>query len=72
MAPKTKVGLFAAIRRDSRVEGLSARALARKFGVRRRMVREALKSAWSAPRIGRSSLIEQQRLRSRRPTRGVR
>jgi transposase len=44
------VELFAAIRRDSRLEGLSVRALARKYGVHRRMVREALSSAWPAPR----------------------
>jgi transposase len=50
MAPKTKVELFAAIRRDSRLEGLSIRALARKYGVHRRTVREALQSAWPAPR----------------------
>lgn len=50
MAPKTKVELFAAIRRDSRTEGLSVRALARRHGVHRRMVREALASAWPAPR----------------------
>lgn len=31
--PRTKVELFAAIRRDSRLEGLSVRALARKHGV---------------------------------------
>ena len=36
MAPKTKVELCAAIRRDSRMEGLSVRALARKYGVHRR------------------------------------
>jgi len=50
VAPKTKVELFAAIRRDSRVEGLSVRALAGKYGVHRRTVREALSSVWPAPR----------------------
>lgn len=50
MAPKSKVELFAAIRRDSRVEGLSVRALAAKYGVHRRVVREALSGAWPAPR----------------------
>src|SRR5262245_22187838 len=50
MGPKTKVELFAAIRRDARVEGLSVRALARKYGIHRRTVREALTSAWPAPR----------------------
>jgi hypothetical protein len=48
--PKSKVDLFAAIRRDSRIEGLSIRALARKYDVHRRTVREALSSAWPAPR----------------------
>lgn len=47
---RSKVELFAAIRRDSRVEGLSVRSLARKHGVHRRTVREALSSAWPAPR----------------------
>lgn len=50
MAPKSKVELFAAIRRDSRAEGLPVRALARKYEVHRRLVREALASAWPAPR----------------------
>jgi transposase len=48
VAPKTKVELFAAVRRDSRVEKLSIRELARRHGVHRRLVREA--SAWPAPR----------------------
>jgi transposase len=42
--------LFAAIRRDARVEHLSVHALASKYGVHRRTVREALSSAWPAPR----------------------
>jgi len=50
VAPKSKVELFAAIRRDSRVEGLSVRALADKYNVHRRTVREALSGAWPAPR----------------------
>ena len=50
MAPKSKVELFAAIRRDSRTEGLGVRALARKYEVHRRLVREALGSAWPAER----------------------
>jgi predicted DNA-binding protein (UPF0251 family) len=41
----TKVELFAAIRRDARIEGLSQRALAERYGVHRRMVAEALTSA---------------------------
>jgi hypothetical protein len=48
--PRSKVELFAAIRRDSGVEGLSVRGLARKYGVHRRPVREALSSAWPRPR----------------------
>jgi transposase len=50
VTPKSKVELFAAIRRDSRVEGLSVRALAGRYGVHRRTVREALSSAWPVPR----------------------
>ncbi len=50
MAPQSEVELFAAIRRDSRAEGLGVRALALKYGVHRRLVREALSSAWPAPR----------------------
>jgi transposase len=50
VAPKSKVELFAAIRRDSRAEGLGVRALARKYEVHRRLVREALGSAWPAER----------------------
>ena len=37
--------LFAAIRRDARVEGLGVRALANRHGVHRRTVRQALASA---------------------------
>jgi len=40
-----KVELFAAIRRDARVEGLSVRALAVRYQVHRRTVRQALASA---------------------------
>jgi transposase len=50
VAPKSRVELFAAIRRDARVDGLSVRALAVKYGVHRRTVREALGGAWPAPR----------------------
>jgi transposase len=46
----SKVELFAAIRRGSRIEGLSVRALARKYRVHRRTVREALTSAFPKPR----------------------
>lgn len=42
--------LFAAVRRDHRLEELSIRALARRHGVHRRTVRAALASAVSAPR----------------------
>jgi transposase len=44
------VELFAAIRRDHRVEALSIRALADKHGVHRRTVRQALGSAIPPPR----------------------
>ncbi|MFZ4301789.1 IS21 family transposase [Streptomyces cinereoruber] len=42
--------LFLRIRRDSWQEGLSMRALARKYGVHRRLVREALSSPVPRPR----------------------
>jgi transposase len=41
---------FAVIRRDHRVDGLSIRALADKYGVHRRTVRQALESAIPPPR----------------------
>ncbi|MQY34607.1 hypothetical protein SRB17_25770 [Streptomyces sp. RB17] len=50
MRPTSKADLFAAIRRNSRTEGLSIRALARKYDVHRRTVRVASPSAWPAPR----------------------
>jgi hypothetical protein len=46
----TKVELFELIRRDSWHGGLSVRALAAKYGVHRRLVREALMRAEPAPR----------------------
>jgi transposase len=46
----TKVELFERIRRDSWREGLSIRALSRKYGVHRRLVREALTRAEPEPR----------------------
>ena len=46
----TKAELFERIRRDSWREGLSVRALARKYGVHRRLVREALTRAEPSPR----------------------
>jgi len=46
----TKVELFELIRRDSWHGGLSVRALAGKYGVHRRLVREALTRADPAPR----------------------
>ena len=42
--------LFAAIRRDARVEEYSIRELARRHGVHRRTVRQALASAEPPPR----------------------
>jgi transposase len=47
---RAKVELFARIREDHRQLGLGVRALARRHGVRRRMVREALASPVPAPR----------------------
>ncbi len=41
----SRVGLFARIRRDARVEGLSIRELARRHGVGRPAVRQALAQA---------------------------
>jgi transposase len=49
MASRGKVELFAAIRRDAR-KGMSGRALALKYGVHRRTVAQALRSAWPTPR----------------------
>ncbi|WUR94768.1 IS21 family transposase [Streptomyces sp. NBC_01262] len=46
----TKEVIFVCIRRDSWREGLSIRALARKYGVHRRLVREALSSPVPKPR----------------------
>ena len=42
---RSKVELFEAIRRDDRVEELSVRALADKYGVHRRTVRQGLANA---------------------------
>jgi hypothetical protein len=50
MQRRAKVELFERIRRDSRLEGLSIRGLARRHGVHRRLVREALASAVPAER----------------------
>jgi transposase len=47
--PRSKVELYAAIRRDSRA-GMSSRALERKYQVGRRTVAKALVSAWPEPR----------------------
>lgn len=47
---RVRVELFAAIRRDARVEGMSIRALARKYEVGRNTVRQALASAEPPPR----------------------
>lgn len=46
----SRVELFALIRRDARVEGLSVRALTERHGVHRRTVRQALGSAVPPPR----------------------
>lgn len=50
MQPRSKVELFAAIRRDARIEKLSIHELSRRYGVHRRLVREALTSPWPAGR----------------------
>ncbi|CQD24025.1 transposase [Mycobacterium lentiflavum] len=47
---RSRVELFAVIRRDHRVDGLSIRALADKHAVHRRTVRQALASAVPPPR----------------------
>src|SRR5260370_15933396 len=47
---RDKMELFARIREDHRQLGLGVRALSRKHGVHRRMVREALASPVPAPR----------------------
>jgi transposase len=47
---RSKVELFAAVRRDARVDGLSIRVLAAKYRVHRRTVRQALASAIPPPR----------------------
>ncbi|MEX2985575.1 hypothetical protein [Streptomyces sp. C36] len=49
MLPKSKVDLYAAIRCDAR-QGLSNRALQRKYGVGFLTVQKALSSAWPEPR----------------------
>jgi hypothetical protein len=46
---QSKVELYAALRRDAR-EGMSNRALERKYRVGRRTVQTALSSAWPQPR----------------------
>ena len=50
MQSMSRVELYAAIRRDSRVDGLSSRDLAGKYRVGRRTVALALSSAWPEPR----------------------
>jgi transposase len=49
MPPKSKIELYAAIRRDARA-GLSNRALQRKYGVGFRTVKTAISSVWPEPR----------------------
>jgi transposase len=50
MRSMSRVELYAAIRRDTRVAGLSSRTLAQKYKVGRRTVALALSSAWPEPR----------------------
>ena len=45
----SRVQLYADIRHDARVDGLSIRELARKHGVHRRAVRQALAAAAPPP-----------------------
>ncbi len=52
----SRVGLFEAIRRDVRREELSVRALAKRYGVHRRTVRQALGSPVPPPRKSRTSV----------------
>jgi transposase len=57
----SKVELFAAIRRDWRLDGLSIRALAERHGVHRRTIRQALDNADPVPRktpVRRSARLE--------------
>lgn len=57
----SRVQLFEQIRRESRIEGLSVRALAKRHGVHRRTVRQALASAMPpepAPRVWQSRKID--------------
>ena len=49
MPPKSKVDLYAAIRRDVRA-GMSNRAVKRKYGVGFRTVKAAVDSVWPEPR----------------------
>lgn len=53
---ESRVDLFARIRRDARVEGLSVRALAARYKVHRRTVRQALESASPPPRKPREAV----------------
>lgn len=57
---RSRVDVFAEIRRDARVEGLSVRELARRHGVHRRTVRAALTSA--VPPIRKASVRSSPRL----------
>lgn len=47
---ESRVELFATIRRDARIEGLSIRALAKRHNVHRRTIRQALDNAEPPPR----------------------
>ena len=52
---RDKVSLFAQIREDHRLLGLGVRALARRHGVHRRVVREALDRCDAAGGPGRAA-----------------
>ena len=66
---KARVELFARIRRDARVEGLSIRALAKRHGVRRATVRQALSQAEPPPRKTPVRVAPRLRRSRRRSTR---
>ena len=50
MQPRSKAELSRSIRRDARMEKLSIHELSRRYGVHRRLVREALTSPWPSTR----------------------
>src|SRR5687768_14789338 len=65
MERRTKVELFEQIRREHEFGGQSIRALAQKYGVHRRLVRQALESALPPER--KRSVRERPKLEAVRP-----